>query len=426
MRYIFLFFLLAMTFCLYGQNNFNEYFTEKASLRLDFILAGDAEISNIYLYELRKEKPWSGPVNNHIEPFNYGNYRVMVESAEGDTIYHKGFSSLFEEYQTTDKAKEKEKAFYHTIRIPFPLQPVSVSIQERDYATGKFVDILTEKIDPENYFIIQEDVSSVESEKVIDAGDPREKVDIAFIAEGYTKKEMEKFVRDVEKVMNYILTQEPFNKYKDDFNVYAVKSISEESGTDVPGEGIYKNTALNTSYHTFDVPRYLTSYNTREIRNYASVVPYDHIFILINTERYGGGGFYNHYTASTIDHAYSMEVAIHEFGHGFAGLGDEYYDSDVAYSEFYNKEVEPWEPNLTTMVEFGKKWKNMIKEDTPVPTPRDPQYEGTIGVFEGGGYVSEGVYSPYMDCRMKSNISGGFCPVCQKAIEDMIQYYLDE
>lgn len=426
MRYLFLFFLINMTFCLHSQNLFNAHFNEEASLRMDFILAGDAENTQIYLSKLIKENHWAGPVKNHIPPYDYGNYRVIVKSQYGDTIFHKGFSSFFEEYQTTEQAQKEKRAFFHTVRTPFPRKPVKVFIQERKYTNGEFKTILSRDIDPSDYFINRESINPVEYEQVINAGSTRNNIDIAFLAEGYTREELNKFKEDVKKTMDYILSQPPFDKYKNNFNVYAVKSVSKESGTDVPGEDIYKNTALNTSYYTFDVPRYLTSSDTWTIRDYASVVPYDHIFILINTERYGGGGFYNHYTASTTDHAYSMEVAIHEFGHGFAGLGDEYYDSDVAYSEFYNKQVEPWEPNLTTMVDFEHKWKNLIKEDTPVPTPRDPQYESTIGVFEGGGYVAEGVYSPYMDCRMKSNISGGFCPVCQEAIEDVIQYYIDE
>jgi hypothetical protein len=302
---------------------------------------------------------------------------------------------------------------------------VDIFIQKRTYETGKFITLLERQVDPGDYFINREGSPDVEYDEIMKAGKPKENVDLVFLAEGYTRDEMDAFIADVKKTTDYIFKQKPFNEYKDQFNVYAVKCNSAESGTDVPGEKIYKRTALNTSYYTFDVPRYLTTFDTKTIRDYASVVPYDHIFILINTNRYGGGGFYNHYTAATSDHAYSMEVAIHELGHGFAGLGDEYYNSSVAYSDFYNTEVEPWEPNLTTRVDFKTKWKDLIKESTPVPTPRTEEYEDVIGVFEGGGYVAEGVYSPYMDCRMKSNTSMGFCPVCQKSIEEMIRYYLD-
>ena len=153
-------------------------------------------------------------------------------------------------------------------------------------------------------------------------------------------------------------------------------------------------------------------------------VPYDQIFVLINTDRYGGGGFYNYYSSCSADHQLTYEVSSHEFGHGFVGLGDEYYNSKVAYDGFYNLEVEPWEPNITTMVDFDSKWKDMLNESTPVPTPRTPEYEKTLGVFEGGGYMSKGIYSPVQDCKMKSNNEKHFCPVCERAAEEMILFHI--
>jgi hypothetical protein len=408
-----------------AQDSYEENFTDDV-LRMDFILAGDYNSEEAILYQVKRESSWAGPRENYNVPFDYGNYRIVVNSQDNKTIYYRGFSTLFEEYQTTEMAKSRGKAFYHTIRTPFPKDTVDVLLQKRKYETGKFRTLNEYTIAPDDYFIKNETPPQTDFEKIKIAGKPEKNIDIAFLAEGYTKEEMEKYVKDVKRVTEYIFNQPPFGEYADHFNLYAVKSVSAESGTDVPGENIYKNTVLNTSYYTFDVPRYLTTYDTRSIRNQASVVPYDHLFILINTKRYGGGGFYNHYTASTVDHAYSMEVAIHEFGHGFAGLGDEYYSSNVAYSSFYNPDVEPWEPNITTLVNFESKWKDMIKEEVPIPTPREKQYNNTIGVYEGGGYVSEDVYSPYMDCRMKSNAADGFCPVCKEAIEDMMHYYMDK
>ena len=161
----------------------------------------------------------------------------------------------------------------------------------------------------------------------------------------------------------------------------------------------------------------------KSVYDAASVAPYDHIYVLVNTERYGGGGFYNFLSVCTSDNSLTKEVFVHEFGHGFAGLGDEYYTSNVAYEDFYNLETEPWEPNITTLVDFDKKWKSILKETTPIPTPRKEKYKDDVGVFEGGGYMSKGIYSPVMDCRMKSNNADGFCPVCQEAIRRVIQFY---
>ena len=203
----------------------------------------------------------------------------------------------------------------------------------------------------------------------------------------------------------------------------AVLTPSAESGTDIPGEGIYKNTAFNSTFYTFDIDRYLTTSDMKSIYDAAASVPWDHLYILVNSEKYGGGGFYNFLSVCTSDNYLTKEVFVHEFGHGFAGLGDEYYSSAVAYEEFYNLEIEPWEPNLTTLVDFGEKWRDMLKNSTPVPTPRETKYKKTVGVFEGGGYLDKGMYSPYIDCRMKSNNAGEFCPVCIRAIKQAIDFH---
>jgi hypothetical protein len=192
---------------------------------------------------------------------------------------------------------------------------------------------------------------------------------------------------------------------------------------DIPGRRIYVNTDLNSSFYTFDMDRYLTTSNTKLVYDIAANVPYDVIFILVNSKMYGGGGFYNHFGESTVDNYLSDIVCIHEFGHTFAGLADEYYTSEVTYTGFYNTEVEPWEPNITTNVDFASKWKNLVRKGTPIPTPREEKYANEVGMFEGGGYVAKGVYSPMMDCRMKSNEAAGFCPVCQQAIIRMIKFY---
>jgi hypothetical protein len=425
MKYYWLFLLFFCSQIAAGQVNYDQHFTENA-LRLDFLLAGDANEEEIYLQHLSKEKPWAGPKNNLVTPFEYGNYAVKAFSENDKLIYFRGFSTLFEEWVTTEKAKTVKKAFQHTIRIPYPKKKITIEILKRNYATGRFNTILKQKIDPSDYFINEEKPPKINVTTIQKNGDPNSRADIVFLSEGYTEQEMDIFIKDVKNITNYIFSQEPFSKYQEKFNVYAVKAVSQETGTDIPGKNKYKNTVFNSSFYTFDSPRYLTSTATWKIRDMASVVPYDHIVILTNSFKYGGGGFYNHFSLSSNNHQLSKKVLIHEFGHGFAGLGDEYYTSKVAYSNFYNLDVEPWEPNITTRTNFEAKWEDMIKEETPVPTPREKKYSNTVGLFEGGGYLSEGIYSPYMNCRMKSNMAKGFCPVCQKAIERMILYYSGE
>ncbi|RUT73091.1 M64 family metallopeptidase [Ancylomarina longa] len=409
----------------FGQNLFEKNFENK-TLRIDYVMGGDADTQTVFLKEMKKEPFWGGSKKNLIDPFGYGNFRFKLLDAEShELLYSKGFNSLFQEWQTTAEAKELKRAFYQVNVMPFPKRPVLFVLEWRN-KQGKMKQIFQYRIDPKNYFIRKEVPTPVHSTLVSGNGDPSESIDVAFIAEGYTANEMDKFKADVKRLSGYIFDVAPFDKYKDRFNIYALESISKDSGTDIPGDSIYKNTAVNTSFYTFDIKRYLTTVDIKALHDIAANVPYDQIYVVINTDLYGGGGFYNYYTSCSADNKLSYEVSSHEFGHGFVGLADEYYNSSVAYDGFYNPEVEPWEPNLTTLVDFGKKWKNLMDKDTPIPTPRTEAFKNKIGVYEGGGYVSKGVYSPYQDCKMKSNKMKKFCPVCENAVEKMILYYLGE
>ena len=417
-------FLVFSGFC-FGQSTFEKHFEDK-TLRIDYMMGGDANSQTVFLKELKEEPFWGGSKTNLIDKFGYGTFRFKLFDAEsGELLYSKGFNSLFQEWQTTAEAKELKRAFYQVNVMPYPKNPVRFVLESRKW-DGTMEQIWEYKIDPANYFIGKEKPCTVPFTKVMGKGDPAKSIDVAFIAEGYTADEMEKFRADVKRVTGYIFDVPPFDKYQDRFNIYALESVSEDSGTDVPGEYIYKNTAVNTTFYTFDIDRYLTTFDIKALHDISANVPYDQIFVLINTDRYGGGGFYNYYTSCSSDNVLTYEVSSHEFGHGFVGLGDEYYSSAVAYEDFYNLEIEPWEPNLTTLVDFEKKWKGMMDESTPVPTPRTAENENKIGVFEGGGYVTKGVYSPYQDCKMKSNKMKHFCPVCEKATEEMILFHIGE
>ena len=417
--------LVIFVFTLSGnaQIDFNNYFTQ-GSMRVDLILAGNATEKQVYLDEIKKEAFWGGPHEHLKDFFDYGEYRYEVrDKATGQLIFSRGFCTLFEEWQTTNEAKQVNRSFEQTVTFPYPIEAISFLVKARK-RDGKFEELFSMDIDPANYFISPER-DAVEVRKIFGEGAPESSVDLAFIAEGYTQEEMAKFLNDVKEMADYILSQTPFNKFRDRFNIWAVLSPSADSGVEIPGEKIYKKTAVNSSFYTFDSERYLTTEDIKSTRSLAANVPYDAILILANEKKYGGGGIYNHYAISTVDHRLSKKVLIHEFGHSFAGLGDEYYTSSVSYNDYYNLEIEPWQPNITTMVDFEKKWKNMIKPETPIPTPREEQFENTVGVFEGGGYVARGIYSPVMDCRMKSNAAEGFCPVCQEAIEEMILFYTE-
>lgn len=406
----------------FGQKIFSDYFLQQ-SLRFDFLLGGNESEARVYPQQLKLEPHWAGSLINLVDTFNYGTYRFRVLDVEsGKLLYSKGFSTLFQEWQTTAEAKEINKTFYQAVIFPFPKNPVKLEIDARQWE-GHFKTIFESIIDPDDYFILRENPKLFESVEIQKNGKPSEKVDLVILAEGYTKLEMNKFFEDSRRVTGYLFEEEPFKSEKDKFNVTAVFTPSIDSGTDIPGENIYKNTVFNSTFYTFDLDRYLTTSDMKSIYDAAAGVPWDHIYVLVNTERYGGGGFYNFLSICTSDNQLTKEVFVHEFGHGFAGLGDEYYTSSVAYEDFYNLEVEPWEPNLTTLVDFDRKWQFMLDDSTPVPTPRVLKYNNTVGVFEGGGYLAKGIYSPFMDCRMKSNNAKVFCPVCTDAIKRVIDFH---
>jgi IgA Peptidase M64. len=423
MRTIISFILLIISINLSAQETFDKYFTDKV-LRFDFMLAGNSQTTSVYPVGMKEEPFWAGSKTNLINPFNSGNFKYEVFDVTGNSlIYSRAFCTLFQEWQTTAEAKTVDRSFYEVATLPYPKDKIRFILSKRE-RNGLFSKLYETIIDPASYFIRKENPINVVTTKIYGSGNPHTSVDLAFIAEGYKADEMGKFREDVKKMADYLFAEAPFSDYKDKFNIWAVEAISQDSGTDIPGEKIYVNTALNSSFYTFDIDRYLTTQDIKAVNDYAAAVPHDNIIVLINSTRYGGGGVYNYYTGTTTGNQLSPKVFIHEFGHGFAGLADEYYASSVAYDEFYPLNVEPWEPNITTMVNFESKWKKMISKDTPLPTPSEEKYNNVTGLFEGGGYSAKRIYRAEMDCRMKSNGTKGYCSVCRNAIKEMIEFYI--
>ncbi|MFZ0282924.1 MAG: M64 family metallopeptidase [Bacteroidales bacterium] len=422
MRIFLSFMLICCSTLALAQNNFEKYFTDKV-LRLDFMLAGNFQKTVVYPAGMKEEPYWGGSPNSLIDPFNYGNFRYEVyDDATNTLIYSRGFCTLFQEWQTTAEAKTMERSFYEVATMPFPKNKIRfvIGMRERNGSVSKLYET---NIDPSDYFIRKENPVVSGVTKIKYSGDPHISVDLAFIAEGYKADEMDKFREDVSKMADILFAEAPFSDYKDRINIWAVEAVSSDSGTDIPGEKIYVNTVLNSSFYTFDLDRYLTTQDIKSVNDYAAVVPHDNIIVLINSTKYGGGGVYNYYSGTTTGHPLSPKVFIHEFGHGFAGLADEYYSSTVAYDEFYPLTVEPWEPNITTRVDFGSKWKELISPTIPIPTPSEDKYKNVTGLFEGGGYSAKGIFRPEYDCRMKSNSEKGYCSVCREAVRKMIEFY---
>jgi hypothetical protein len=422
MKTFYVLFIFICASSVFAQSDFDKYFVDKV-LRFDFMFAGNNNETVVYPVCMKEESFYAGSKRNLIDPFDYGNFKYEVFDASDNTlIYSRGFSTLFQEWQTTEEAKKIKRSFYEVATMPFPKNKIRFVLSSRG-RDGIFTRLYETSIDPSDIYIRKEKPLSAKVTKIYGTGDPANCVDLAFIAEGYTVTEMDKFRTDVKKLTDILFAEAPFDKYKNKFNIWAIEAVSLDSGTDIPGENIFNNTVLNSSFFTFGLDRYLTTQDIKAVNDYAAVAPHDNIIVLINSVKYGGGGVYNYYSGTTSDHLLTPKVFIHEFGHGFAGLADEYYSSEVAYEEFYPLDVEPWEPNITTLVNFESKWKNMVSKETPIPTPPEDKYSKTTGVFEGGGYSAKGIFRPEIDCRMKSNGPNGYCSVCREAIRKMIEFY---
>jgi len=390
------------------------------SVRYDFDLVGDRSSVCVVHRQTRLLPLWGGSPDAFFQADEKGNYRFSVSDASTSRLfYQKGFSSLFYEWRLTTEAFSRTRSFSHAAHFPWVSDRMVFLIETRD-SLNRWIALFADTIDVNDPFVLKEKplVPSVDTLRF--SGPSHKNIDLVLLSEGYTASEMEKFARDARRLTDSLFGAEPFCRYVNRFNILAVSVPSAENGTDMPELQHYRNTAFNAHFHTFLSPRYLTTSDMKTVYDAVDGLGWDHLVLLVNSERYGGGGFYNFYSIATVDNERSPFVFIHEFGHSFAGLGDEYIGGAPEGEEYYSPEWEPWEPNLTTRVRFEDKWKNSLAPDVPVPTPRDSVYRNRIGVYEGGGYQAKGVYSPFQTCWMKEQAAGKFCPVCRKAIEEVI------
>lgn len=387
---------------------YEDYFTGER-LRLDLVFAGNASSQDVFLLALHKEPVWAGSTKQLIAPFTFGEYQYKVFTKQEDLIYSKGFNSLFMEWRTTREATLRDLAYNTSLWIPYPKDTVYCEIYARTPGDGTYQPMKKFFIDPADC-LISEEKPVCQAEILQENGPLENKVDLLFVAEGYRQAETEKFKKDAARFTEYLFEYEPFRSRKEDFNIWILPLVSEDSGPDIPRFDVWNKTALGSSFDTFYTDRYLTAPDQRLLAQAVSGAPFDAIYVIVNSNKYGGGGIYNYYGLSTSDHTLSKQVFVHEFGHSFAGLADEYYNSEVAYINMYPEDVEPWEPNITTLVDFESKWKDMMGS------------EG-VGLHEGAAYVAKGIYRPAPDCRMNTNTAPAFCPVCQRAIGKIIDYY---
>ena len=404
---------------------FADHFADK-TLRVDYIFNGNASGQAICLDGLSALPTWAGRKHHLAElPLQGNGQIVMRNAASGKTIYTTSFSSLFQEWLETDEARNVTKGFENTFLLPYPLQPVEIEITLLDPRRNVRAS-MKHIVHPNDVLIEQKGNSHITPHKYLLHNDSPEKcIDVAILAEGYTLQEIQTFYEDADIACKSIFDHEPFKSMKKRFNVVAVASPSTDSGVSVPRLNEWKHTAFGSHFSTFYSDRYLTTSRVKAIHDALAGIPYEHIIILANTEEYGGGGIYNSYTLTTAHHPMFRPVVVHEFGHSFGGLADEYfYDNDVM-TDTYPLDIEPWEQNISTQVDFAAKWKDMLSENTPVPTPAEVSENYPTGVYEGGGYSAKGIFRPAENCRMRTNEYPAFCPVCQRALRRIIEFYTD-
>ena len=402
--------LLLMTlFSLSVQaQDFEQYFSD-STLRLDYIFAGDVNQQYIYVDQLSKSHRWYGRRHRLAELPLAGNGQIAVfDKMTGTVIYRHSFSTLFQEWLATDEAKHTKKSFENVFLIPYPQQPVRIKLELRDYH-DKVTAELVHEVDPKDILIRQlQRKKEAPYITLPQAADTTCCIHIAYVAEGYTAEQMDQYLDDCHVAMEALFEHEPFKTLRNRFNVIALCSPSHDSDVSQPGKGIWRNTALASHFDTFYMTRYLTTLHLKQLHDWLAETPYEHIIVLANTAHYGGGGIYNSYNLSYTRGKHFRPVVVHEFGHSFGGLGDEYPYGDS--DPMYFADTEPWEPNLTTTTKKPAKWQDLIDA-------------GKAGLIEGGGYLSKGVWRGQENCRMRTNEHPDFCPVCQQALTKLINFY---
>ena len=423
--------------------NFDAHF-EDATLRLDYVFCGDATRQEVYFQQASHIPAWAGRRHNLTEPLLQGNGQVIVRSvADGKTLYVNSFSTLFQEWQVTPEAASLQRAFENCFLVPFPREKVEVEVRLYDNRR-EMTCSMKHTVDPADILIRRLGSNGHPARTLQRGGSLQEAIDVVIVSDGYAAEDYVKFFADAERARVALMSHAPLSDYATRFNFRAVFAPSLQGGVSVPRDDAWVANALESHFDTFYIPRYLTTSAMQKVYDAIGTVPFEHIIVLVNTPVYGGGGIFNSVTIMGSDHPTFREVLVHEFGHAFGGLADEYfYVGDE--SDQYPLDVEPWEPNISTRVDFAAKWEDMLPAGLPVPTPLDPveaqndvrkiwktlspeekaSLNGKVGVYEGAGYRIKGIYRPAQECRMRMNECEAFCPVCSRALVRMIEYYTD-
>ena len=446
---------------------FEEHFLDK-TMRVDYFHTGGRGEEIVALDRVVSDGRWAGSRTNLVDTTNLGDYLFeVVDRSTNQPIYSRGFSSIFGEWETTGEARERHATFHESLRFPWPKVPVQVVLKKRDKQNA-FQQIWSTLIDPSSRFVNPADPAPVGNLfPIFENGPASQKVDLLLIGDGYTEGQRAKFEADAKRLSAKLFATEPFRSRRGDFNVRALHLPSGASGVHRPRTRDDRRTPTGVEYNIFDSERYVLTRDNRALRDIAASAPYDFIEILVNEKQYGGGGIFNDQATTSVDSAFAEYVFVHEFGHHFAALADEYYTSDVSYETGGVEHREPWAPNVTANG-AKPKWIELVDKDTPLPTPWDKKayeehqleyqaerrrlreanvpesemdalfrreqawttkflgsqkYAGKVGAFEGAAYEALGLYRPEVDCIMFTRNEVGFCRVCTRAINRIIDMY---
>ncbi len=420
-------FLLLVFVFIFGlqlkAQDFNQFFENK-TLRLDYIFGGNSEEQTILLDKMVSYPQWSGRKHHLTTTVLKGSGQIHIYDVDSDQlIYTKSFSTLFQEWLSTEEATQTKRSFENVFLVPFPKNNVRIEVVLND-GLGNQMKQFIQNFNPKEIQVQEMGRENITPfEYIHKAKKSKTPINVAFVAEGYREGDMEAFLKAAKTATQEILSYYPFKQYADCFNFIAVKSISKDAGVSVPHKNNWKNTAVNAHFDTFYAERYLTTNEVQKVHDVLAGIPYQFIIVLANTKTYGGGGIFNLYTLVSTGSKQFKPVVVHEFGHSFGGLGDEYFYPGDVLSNLISSHSEPWEPNITTLVHFDRKWKDELKEGTPIPTPLSDAAKYPIGVYEG--LPGKAIYTSSLDCRMKTNRAPAFCHVCQQAIKRMILYYIE-
>ncbi|HVR44218.1 MAG TPA: M64 family metallopeptidase [Thermoanaerobaculia bacterium] len=463
--------LLSLPLLAQSPRTFDSFFEER-TMRVDYFHTGGPGEETFSLDRVVADGPWAGPRTKLLDMLDLGKYRFVVRDlATHGEIYSRGFSSIYGEWETTSDAKSRNQTFHESVRFPWPKKPVELILEKRG-ERNSFRPVWSTLIDPASRQVNRAMLEPLgEVHTIFESGPVHAKVDLLFLGEGYTAAEADEFVADARRLAEALFAVEPFRSRRSDFNVRAIAPPAARSGVHRVRANQNRRTPMSVEYNIFDSERYVLTLDNRALRDVASAAPYEFVEILVNERQYGGGGIYGLHSTAAAGSAFADYLVIHEFGHHFAALGDEYYTSPVAYETGAASHPEPWEPNITALHDpAALTWRDLVEPGTPIPTPwekeefeehsravqkrraelraknaseeelealfREQQaweekflasqkYAGKVGAFEGASYEPTGLYRPEADCIMFTRDRVGFCRVCDRAIRRVIDFHTD-